>query len=122
TIAKCHTRQFHKNSSETLRLAVSHMRIMEPHDKGGDAIMADWTRDDVITAIKRDFPDGGMTGILSVLDRYGSDLSERGRARVQIAILKLSDGDLTKLRHNTEVAIQDYRDVLWWSDTPIEPE
>ncbi len=84
--------------------------------------MAAWTRDDVIAAIKRDFSDGAMKGILSVLDRYGSDTSENGRARVQIAILKLSEGDFTKLVHNTDVAIQDFRDVLWWSDTPVERE
>lgn len=84
--------------------------------------MAAWTRDDVIAAVTRDFPDGATKEILDVLDRYGSDVPESGRARVQIAILRLSEGDLTKLRHNIDVAIQDFRDVLWWSDTPIERE
>ncbi len=84
--------------------------------------MAAWTRDDVIAAIKRDFSENSMRGILMVLDRYGSDLPESGRARVQIAILKLSEGDLSKLRRNTDIAIRDFRDVLWWSDTPIERE
>lgn len=85
--------------------------------------MAAWTRDDVIAAITRDFSESSIKGILSVLDRYESNLTESsGRARVHIAILKLSGGDLSKLRHYTDVAIRDFRDVLWWSDTPIERE
>jgi len=32
-----------------------------------------------------------------------------------MAILKLSEGDLTKLRHYIDAAQQDYRDVIYWA-------
>jgi hypothetical protein len=39
-------------------------------------------------------------------------------ARVQLAILKLSDGDSTKLHDYIETARLDYRDVLAWAEYP----
>ncbi len=39
-------------------------------------------------------------------------LDERGLERVRFAALKLSEGDLTKLRRAVEVAKEDWRDLL----------
>ena len=43
---------------------------------------------------------------------------DQGRARVQLAILKLSEGDPEKLRSFVDVALTDYRDVLAWAEYP----
>jgi hypothetical protein len=39
---------------------------------------------------------------------------------VQLAILKLSDGDTDKLLYYTDLAIKDFRDVLFWTE-PVIP-
>ncbi|MGH9173618.1 MAG: hypothetical protein ACRD1H_04645 [Vicinamibacterales bacterium] len=45
---------------------------------------------------------------------------------MQLAIPRLSDGDVDKLLHFVNAAIMDDRDVLWWSKMPLlsnlEPE
>ena len=41
---------------------------------------------------------------------------ESESARVQLAILKLSEGDPEKLRHYVQAARTDYRDVLAWAE------
>jgi hypothetical protein len=58
--------------------------------------------------------------LLTELDRYGAQEREQdqGRVRVQLAILKLSEGDPKKLRSNVAVALIDYRDVLAWAEYP----
>ena len=38
--------------------------------------------------------------------------------RIQLAVLKLSEGDLDRLAHYAEVAQQDFRDVLAWAEYP----
>jgi hypothetical protein len=60
---------------------------------------------------------GGAKGVLPILDEYKSD---KGRERVQLAILKLSEGKIDKLRHYLDVAKKDFRDVLSWSGLPPE--
>ena len=42
------------------------------------------------------------------------------RERVQLAIVKLSEGDESKLAYFLSVAKRDYRDVLFWADNPAE--
>jgi hypothetical protein len=54
--------------------------------------------------------------VIAVLDDYGSGPHERERERVQIAILKLSEGDSDKLLHYIAAAKRDYRDVLYWTE------
>ena len=68
------------------------------------------------------FPDGEVAGILAILDAYGTQDWERERERVQRAILMLAKGDLGKLRHFTDAAKKDYRDVLMWAEYPPTPE
>jgi hypothetical protein len=80
---------------------------------------AGWTRAHVLDAVRRYFPEADPAGVLKIVDCYEAS---QGRERVQVAILKLSNGDFARLRHNVEVARRDYRDVLWWSDTPVSPD
>ena len=44
--------------------------------------------------------------------------AEKESPRVQLAILKLSEGDPEKLRHYVQAAQTDYRDVLAWAEYP----
>jgi hypothetical protein len=81
--------------------------------------MTKWTRAHVLAAVRRYFPDKEAAGILKLLDQYEEG---EGRERIQVAILKVSTGDLDRLRHNIEVARKDYRDVLWWSEVPVSPD
>ena len=65
------------------------------------------------------FTDADLAGAaLDLLDSYGVEAYQREPERVQLAILKLSDGDMDQLRHYVEVAKQDYRDVLAWAEYP----
>jgi len=58
--------------------------------------------------------------VLELLDSYGVESYERERERVQLAILKLSEGNEEKLREFVAVAKRDYRDVLFWAENPDE--
>ena len=78
--------------------------------------MVEYHKDLVIAKIKQCFPGEDQGEILSVLDRYGFESHERERERVQIAILKLSEGDLTRLHKEVDVAKRDYKDVLAWAE------
>jgi len=78
-----------------------------PHSRAG-----------VVAAIRASFPSADPDAILAVLDEYGVEPYQR--ERVQLAIVNLSAGDEAKLRYFVEVAKQDYRDVLFWSDNPEE--
>ena len=59
-------------------------------------------------------------GVLELLDSYGVEPYERDRARVQVAILKISAGSEEKVREYVAVAKRDYRDVLFWAEYPEE--
>ena len=58
--------------------------------------------------------------MLELLGSYGVESYERERERVQLAILKLSEGNEEKLHEFVAVAKRDYRDVLFWADNPKE--
>jgi hypothetical protein len=55
---------------------------------------------------------------MQILDEYGTCSWEVGRERVQLAILKLSEGDLDTLRSYMALAKTDYRDVLAMAEYP----
>jgi len=74
----------------------------------------------VIEAIGAAFAAGARDRVLAMVDAYGSAPHERERERVQLAIVKLSEGDEAKLGYFLSVAKQDYRDVLFWADNPAE--
>src|SRR5437879_6114564 len=78
------------------------------------------SRDEVVAAIQKTFPETSWSCVLELLDTYGVESYERERERVQLAILKLSEGNEEKLREFVAVAKRDYRDVLFWAENPEE--
>jgi hypothetical protein len=64
------------------------------------------------------FPNHEPGVVLSALNEYGLAAHEHERERVQLAILKLCNGDEDKLLHYVSAAKADYRDVLMWADEP----
>jgi hypothetical protein len=78
------------------------------------------SRDEVVAAIQATFPESSRTRVMELLDGYGVESYERERERVQLAILKLSEGNEEKLREFVAVAKRDYRDVLFWTENPEE--
>ena len=78
------------------------------------------SRDEVVAVVNKTFPDSAYNRVLELLDSYGVESYERERERVQLAILKLSQGNEEKLREFVAVAKRDYRDVLFWADNPEE--
>ena len=78
------------------------------------------TRNEVLAAVAASFPESTRARVLALLDTYGIAPYEREVARVQIAILKLSENNEEKLREFTAVAKRDYRDVLFWAEHPEE--
>jgi hypothetical protein len=78
------------------------------------------TREEVVAVVQKTFPESGHTRVLELLDSYGVESYERERERVQLAILKLSEGNEEKLREFVAVAKRDYRDVLFWAENPEE--
>src|SRR2546421_10003084 len=75
---------------------------------------------EVVAVIQKSFPENAHTRIIETLDHYGVESYERERERVQLAILKLSEGNEEKLREFVAVAKRDYRDVLFWAENPEE--
>ncbi len=78
------------------------------------------SRDEVIAVVQKTFPESAHSCVLELLDSYGVESYERERERVQLAILKLSEGNEEKLREFVQVAKRDYRDVLFWAENPEE--
>jgi len=71
------------------------------------------TRGTVLAAAAAAYSGAALQEAMAALDEYGVEPSEHERERVQLAILKLSAGDLERLIHNVQVAKRDYRDILW---------
>ena len=78
--------------------------------------MFEYTKDLVIAKVKKIFPNENKKQVAAILDSYGG----KEDIRVQIAILKLSNGDLEELRELVDTANKDYRDVLAWAEYPEE--
>lgn len=70
----------------------------------------------MLAAVRQWLPDEDTATVLAVLDAYGTEPYERERERVQIAILKLSEGNVDKLLQCVTAAKLDYRDVLYWAE------
>jgi len=79
-------------------------------------MMARADRARVLHKVTRYWPDLDHQEIMDVLDQYGAESTERGRARVQLAILKLSDGEVERLANLVGMAKRDYRDVLAYAE------
>lgn len=83
----------------------------------------DYTRNDVVTALQAAFPNGDVSNLFDILDRYGVESYEREKERVQLAIIALSEGSEDKLLYLVQAAKTDYRDVLCWQETgPLSEE
>jgi hypothetical protein len=78
------------------------------------------TRDEVVAVVQKTFPESAHHRVLELLNTYGVESYERERERVQLAILKLSEGNEEKVREFVGVAKRDYRDVLFWAENPEE--
>src|SRR5712691_5484303 len=78
------------------------------------------SREEVIASVQAAFPESTWARVLELLDSYGVESYEREPERVQLAILKLSEGNEEKLREFVAVAKRDYRDVLFWAEYPEE--
>ena len=76
------------------------------------------TEADLARVLEREFPGAATAKAGAVLAAYGSESWHREPTRVQLAILKLAQGDLTRLEEFTKVASTDYRDVLAWAEYP----
>jgi HEAT repeat protein len=68
----------------------------------------------VLRRISRDFPPEDREYVIEQLKRYQGD-SVQGRKRIHLAILKLSEGSKEKVAHLVEIALRDYRDILYWA-------
>jgi hypothetical protein len=72
----------------------------------------------VLRKIQRYWPDENPQVILDILNAYGTAEMERGRTRVHLAILKLSDGQKERLPELVAMAKRDYRDVIAYAEYP----
>ena len=72
---------------------------------------------DIERIVRRDFPKDEFDSTLAALGQYGGSLP-RECPRVQLAALKLAQGDLQSLRRHIANAERDYRDVLAAAEYP----
>jgi hypothetical protein len=78
------------------------------------------SRDEIVAVVQQTFSERAHARVLELLDTYGVESYEHERERVQLAILKLSEGNEEKLREFAAIAKRDYRDVLFWAEYPEE--
>ena len=76
------------------------------------------TDKDVKRIAFRDFGVVQVFKVLSILSEYGKQDWNEPSPRVQLAILKLANGDIIKLSEQTKTAIEDFRDVLAEAEYP----
>lgn len=77
------------------------------------------TDTDVERIAVRDFGKERLPQALKILNEYGKQEWNRpGSPRVRLAILKLAKGDFELLSRQTEIAIQDFRDVIALAEYP----
>jgi len=79
---------------------------------------ASYSRNDVRQAVLRLFGESLSKEVLAVLDRYGGHADSGVRARVHLAALKLSGGDLDELKTRVNQAIADSHDVISMAEYP----
>ena len=79
------------------------------------------SRNLVLKKLRDCFPDPAKAReALAVLDTYGTEGWHGEKDRVQLALLKISEGDIEKLRLYTRGAQSDYRDTLVPAEYPEE--
>ncbi|HEY8293141.1 MAG TPA: hypothetical protein VIG44_11665 [Thermomicrobiales bacterium] len=99
------------------------MRRVLGDEEAGDAVGAGGRIEAaVVAAAARSFPADERAEALAILSAYGAGPTEGECTRVRLAILRLSDGSLTRLRYFTDQAKQEYRDVLIWETEIAAPD
>jgi len=78
------------------------------------------TRSQVLRKVQHYWPDMPPDQVMRILDQYGVDKYEQERERVQLAVLKLSEGRFERLPDLVKTAKGDFRDVLAWAEYPEE--
>ena len=73
---------------------------------------------DVERVVKRDFPADARAEVFSILHEYGVEEWQREPVRVRLAVLKLANGSMERLRLEIKGAKSDYRDVLAPAEYP----
>ncbi len=76
------------------------------------------TRSLVLKKVRDIFPEALYDEAVATLDMFRDELSPWGLERMQLAVLKLSDGDINKLRDLMYHAVGDPRDVLFPAEYP----
>jgi hypothetical protein len=76
------------------------------------------TDEDVKRVVVREFGEANVPLVMSIIEEYGKEDWHLSRGRVRLAILKLAGGDLDRLLDQTQIAINDFRDVLAAAEYP----
>ncbi len=69
-------------------------------------------REDVSALAQETFPNEDLQTVLDIVDEYGKQPFEIDRERVQIAVIRLSEGNVDRLRKLVVDAKRDYRNIL----------
>lgn len=80
------------------------------------------TEEELHATIGEHFPNEELTDVLALLDQYGDQSSEPEKLRVQFDIVKISKGNLAELKNLVKQAKIDYRDILIWAESPLNPQ
>ena len=76
------------------------------------------TPDDVERVVCRDFTADEYTAVTGMLNEYGTEKWHREPTRVRLAVLKVANGSVQKLRACIDSAKRDYRDALAAAEFP----
>jgi hypothetical protein len=68
--------------------------------------------------IARELPEHEESEVELILAAFGQESWHQEILRVKCACLKLSEGNIDRLREIVKVACVDYRDVLAWAEYP----
>ncbi len=89
-------------------------------EPGGDGVgKGGRIEPEIVAAVAHSFPADERAEALAILSTYGVGPDEPDCARVRKAIIRLSDGDLDRLRYYVDQARQEYRDVLAWDTEEV---
>lgn len=75
--------------------------------------------EDVERVVRRDFPADEIVSVMQMLNKYGTESWHREIPRVQIASLKVANGDKQRLSACLKSAMKDYRNVLSAAEYPL---
>jgi hypothetical protein len=74
----------------------------------------------VLAKVKYTFPHLDSAEVMALLDQYGEDAESPGTARVQLSILKVSNGKIENIPRLVQAANEDYRDLIYWAENRSE--